>query len=393
MPVLINLVHKELLLQRRDLHGLLLLFAMPCIFILIMSFALSERMDGRSSPLGYLLADEDSSEASASLAAALDAQEGIHRVASPGDDLQSMLERVRGDQVQFLLLIRENYQQHLAAGELALRLYVAPSTEGVLTQVFSALVREQVMKTHLNKLAELTGGAGNFKAISTSLDTVFKITSLYTTGIGEITPSSVQQSVPAWLLFAMFFISIPLSTTIVRERSQGTLMRLRSMGVSHSLLLLGKLLPYIMINLLQVAAMLAIGVYLIPALGGGKLEILGSLWALLLVAVASSLAAVSYGLCVAQLAQTIEQATIVAGVFNIIMAAVGGIMVPRYVMPPVMQDLSVFSPMAWGLDGFLEIILRSGDVKDVAPDAMLLTGFAVILLALASVLAKRHEKR
>jgi ABC-2 type transport system permease protein len=207
------------------------------------------------------------------------------------------------------------------------------------------------------------------------------------------TPSSVQQNVPAWLLFAMFFIATPISTALIQERNQRTLDRLVTMDFPSHLLVLGKLIPYLVINLMQVVLMLLVGMYLVPLFGGDRLTLGQSSTGLAIMAVAASLAAVAYGLLVAQIANTTEQATIFTGVCNIIMAALGGVMVPRFIMPPLMQDLTQLSPMAWGLDGFLEILLRNGTVLDVMPRASALLGFALVLLVLTALLARRRTYR
>ena len=136
--------------------------------------------------------------------------------------------------------------------------------------------------------------------------------------------------------------------------------------------------------------MLLIGVHLIPALGGEKLHLGSSPAGLALVSVCASLASVSYSLLIAQWASTVEQATIFTGVCNIIMAAIGGVMVPQYIMPPAMQSLSNFSPMAWGLNGFFEVLLRGGNVKDVLIESVALFMFASAALILTAVSARRQ---
>jgi ABC-2 type transport system permease protein len=87
-----------------------------------------------------------------------------------------------------------------------------------------------------------------------------------------------------------------------------------------------------------------------------------------------------------------EQATIFTGAANLLMAALGGIMVPRFLMPPLMQSLSACSPMAWGLDGFLDVFLRQGGVAMAAPEALKLCLFGLGCLA-AAALAMRLGKR
>ena len=139
--------------------------------------------------------------------------------------------------------------------------------------------------------------------------------------------------------------------------------------------------------------MLLIGMYLVPILGGERLMLGSSLPGLAMVAVSASLAAVSYSIFVAQIAKTTEQATILAGVCNIIMAAVGGIMVPRFIMPPAMQTLSELSPMAWGLDGFLDIFLRNAKLADVLAECGALLTFSFVLLLLSITLFTRSGLR
>jgi ABC-2 type transport system permease protein len=201
----------------------------------------------------------------------------------------------------------------------------------------------------------------------------------------------VQQNVPAWLIFGMFFVVMPISSLFIVERRDGTLARLVAQGVPFSMLLLGKVGPFFVVNLAQAALMLAAGRVLVPWLGGEALA-LPARWDLLAaVAACTSFAAIGWGLLVAASARTLEQATVIGGVGNILVAAVGGIMVPRFVMPQAMQTLADFSPMAWALDGFHAVILRQGATADIAAPCAKLLALAIVLLALA--LAIHHRRR
>ena len=108
-------------------------------------------------------------------------------------------------------------------------------------------------------------------------------------------------------------------------------------------------------------------------------------------AAAVSQAAVACPQLVASVARTTQQATIVGGVGNILMGAIGGIMVPKFMMPATMQTLAAWSPMAWGLDGFHSVMLRGGTLADLWPTLGALLAFAVIVLALAIVLHRRQQ--
>ena len=109
-----------------------------------------------------------------------------------------------------------------------------------------------------------------------------------------ILPTSVQQNVPAWTLFGMFFIVIPLAGTLIRERQEGTLTRLMTMPVSNVSLLLGKVFAYLVICLVQFVLMLLVGKFILPLLGTPVLELGTAPLALLVVAVSAALAACGY---------------------------------------------------------------------------------------------------
>lgn len=205
-------------------------------------------------------------------------------------------------------------------------------------------------------------------------------------------PTSVQQNVPAWTLFGMFFIVIPLAGTLIRERQEGTLTRLMTMPVGNSSLLLGKVLAYLAICLVQFGLMLVVGKFILPLLGTPVLEIGSAPLALLVVAVSAALAACGYGILVGVLAKSYDQASTFGAVSVVIAAAMGGVMVPVYVMPRVMQDLSVISPLGWGLDAFLDIFVRDGNLFSVLPRITALIGFFLVCLAFALLMFRRLRR-
>jgi ABC-2 type transport system permease protein len=204
-------------------------------------------------------------------------------------------------------------------------------------------------------------------------------------------PSAVQQNVPAWLVFGMFFVVASIAGLFVEERACGALARLRSLGARPWQLIVSKICPYLAVNAVQAALMLAVGVWLMPLIGGEGLSLQGVNWAaLLLMLLAISLAAVSLALSVACLVSSHAQAATLGPILNVLMAALGGVMVPLFVMPPVMQKIASYSPMNWGLEGLLDVLLRSGDVASVLPQVGRLAGFAALMLMIAFGLFRRR---
>src|SRR5690606_22320708 len=201
----------------------------------------------------------------------------------------------------------------------------------------------------------------------------------------ELIPNSVQHNVPAWTLFAIFFIIVPLSINIVKEKSQGTFVRLRTNPVSYTTVLGGKTLVYLVVCLVQFVLMLSVGVFLFPAIGLPTLDISGRLPLLFVVAIFAGLAAIGLGLLLGTIAKTQEQSAPFGATFVVILAALGGVWVPVFIMPKFMQTLSNISAMNWGLNSFYDVFLRQGSLLDILPEISLLFLFFIATTLIAIV--------
>jgi ABC-2 type transport system permease protein len=199
----------------------------------------------------------------------------------------------------------------------------------------------------------------------------------------EIRPNSVQHNVPAWTLFAIFFIIIPLSINIVKEKNQGTYVRLRTNPVSYTTILTSKILVYLAICMLQFLLILLIGIYFFPYIDLPKFMINGSYLLLFVVAIFSSLAAIGIGILLGTVSTTQEQSAPLGATLAVLLAAIGGIWIPVFMMPKFMQIFAVISPMNWGLNGFYDVIIRSGSLTDVLPEIGLLGLFFISMLMIS----------
>jgi ABC-2 type transport system permease protein len=197
-------------------------------------------------------------------------------------------------------------------------------------------------------------------------------------------PSATQQNVPAYSLLAIFLLVVPLSSTFIKERDQGTLMRLESMPVPPGVVIGGKMLPYLVINLLQVALCFAVGLYVLPVMGGEALRFGHSLAGIIVLSLAAGAAAIGFGLLVALFSRTTEQATAFGATAVLMMAALGGIMVPKMLMPAKLQAVAAYSPLGWALDAYLDLFVRDASLADILPRAGALLLFALVCLAIAT---------
>lgn len=208
----------------------------------------------------------------------------------------------------------------------------------------------------------------------------------------RLLPNSVQHNVPAWTMFAMFFIVIPLATGMIKEREDGVFQRILTMPVSMIHILSGKMAVYFTVCITQFVLMMLMGLYVLPLLGMSTLILGSHPLALVVVVFCSAGAAIGYGLVIGAFATTHQQASSFGAISVIIAAAIGGIWVPVFIMPDIMQQVSRFSPLAWGLNAFHDVFLRNGDLLSVLPNALLLFGFSLFTLILAFVKFRRKTR-
>ena len=195
---------------------------------------------------------------------------------------------------------------------------------------------------------------------------------------GFILPNPVQQGVPAWALFGMFFIVIPIAASQIRDRETGIFRRLLSFPIPRSSLLVGKLLAYLLINIVQFVLMFEAGTRLLPLITGSPMPIQFCATSLAAVTLAAAAAATSYGLMVSSLARTAEQSSAFGSLSVVILAVLGGVMVPMFVMPPFMKAIAQVSPMYWGIEAYQDVILRQAAFPVVAGKIAILLAFAAI---------------
>ncbi len=369
------LVRKEWLLLVRDHHALAVLFLMPALFVLLMAFALAEVNQDRLPALELALEIPQASEESAFFAAVLGGQLPESRVLENGNQA---LPRIR--------LSNDFAEQLLDTEQVSLSLIFPAATDALTRQRLRTAVQVALAQTRLMAFLLDTGELAADSSLAERLELVGQRTEirideqqLLASGALEQRANASQHSVPAWLIFGMFFVMLPMANSFQREQQSGVLLRLRCLGVSMGTLALSKLLPYLVINLLQFVLLLAIGVWALPLLGLPGLQLPGSAAAYVLLASCLALAACCLGLAIASLARSGEQALMLSGGINLILAAIGGIMVPKSVMPEAMAQVAEISPMSWALDAFLVLLVGQGSISDVAPWCARLLLFAVVV--------------
>jgi len=359
-----ELIRKELLILLRDRQTIPLLFLMPVALIFFLSLALQnvyvDKVTGRQ--ISLVLENADHAPKAQQLEKKISGSKLIQLVKRPkGYDNDKLFEYGKAYAAVF---IPEGFDAGTKPVEIEFDPVLDAGYKIALRSLISSLTAEVVLG-----IDDIDVMVANFVIEKTKKNKEF--------------PSPLQQSVPGWSIFAMFFISVPMSIGFLREKNDGTLQRLFTYPISANLVALGKLIPYYLINLIQFVLMLAVGVYVMPLITGLPFKPGDHPWHLVPITIAVAAASTGFGVLVAALARTPEQASTLAATGAVLMGVFGGIMVPPVVMPPVMKNLAMISPMYWGHQAYLDVFLRGASFDYILPKLLILCIFALICFYIA----------
>lgn len=186
-------------------------------------------------------------------------------------------------------------------------------------------------------------------------------------------------------IFPMITMFLVTSIATLRERTSGTLERLLAMPLGKAELIAGYALAFGLVAVVQ--SLLATGL----ALWGLGLDITGSAWLLLLVALLDALLGTALGLFVSAFAASEFQAVqfMPAVVFPQLLLC--GLFTPRENMQPVLEAISDVLPMSYAVDAMNEV-LRNADVTGVfVRDVLVVAGCALVVLGLGAATLRRRS--
>lgn len=183
----------------------------------------------------------------------------------------------------------------------------------------------------------------------------------------------------------LLFAAVHGALTVLEERDAGLLDRLLAGPGGMGAVVGGKFLFLVAQGVFQVSVIFVLAWWLygvaLPA----------HVVPYLVVTTAAAAAAAALALALTTACSTRRQAQTLANIVVLIVSAVGGSMVPRFLMPPLFQQLGWLTPTAWALEAYTRLFWRGEPVSALLLPVALLAGVAVAGLALARHLARRFE--
>lgn len=415
---------KDIQLLLSDTVGLLVMFIMPVILALVITATQNSTFElVNKNKIALLICNKDTGEASKELVKAIE-KVGMFTVqkSDTAQDEKQLSVKMHKKDALIALIIPLNFSNNInakasATAKKALnKLGLQTDTAKVLIDaalpitllyhpVLQAAFRQSIQGA-LRSTLQMVQSKQVLKSIYFALNETDLPPALEDeiinnqAGINEIPisrdgsktiPNATQHNIPAWTIFAMFFVVISLGSNVVKEKLNGSFIRLKTLPSNYLLSLISKQITYLCVTLLQATLIFALGIWLFPLLGLPKLNLPQNVFGLFLVSFFCGWCAVSFAICIGVFAKTLEQATGIGSVSIVLMAAIGGLLVPSFAMPASFQQVIKLSPLHWCLEAYYMLFLEGGYLKDVLKSILPLAAITCLLQLIALFGLKRKN--
>jgi len=387
-----KLFKKDLILFFHDQRSVILTFLLPVILITLFAFAYGSigAYNGRSEPVKLIVADLDQTKSSKEIIYKIDSLKDISITLS--DSIKSKKLVIKGKYAG-ALIIYKGFQDSLEAGKaMPVELVYDRSREmeiGILQQNLISILMsssgEIIVKKSIEKYLhdqfpdiDISTRENILKtAIKKNNNTpAIKWTSIV--GIKNDTKLGLIQAVAGTAILMLLFSVALVGTSILEEKENGTINRLLYSPLKGSSILYGKMLFAFFISILQLTAMFLFAWLIF------RMDLSVNIPALILMIIATAFAVSSMGIFLAAISKTRQQAQNLSTIIILIMSAIGGSMIPLFIMPAILQKIALLSLNYWGIQGFYDIFWRTLPLNAILPKILILMSVGIIM-TLASI--------
>lgn len=363
MRTIIYILQKEFLQIFRDKTMLPIIFFVPILQLLILSYTATFEIRN----VDLVVADMDQSIESRDLTGKFEGSPFftiVHRTFSI-QEAEEMIEKGQADQI---LNIPQDFSRDLEReGEAAIQV-ITNAINGSAASLINAYAMSIIMDFNKNIVVDKLGLSNDPEPI--------RITSSfwYNPELDYIT-----YMVPGILVLLVTIIGMFLSSmNVVREKEIGTIEQINVTPIRKYQLIIGKLLPFWIIALFELAFGLVIAKLIF------NIPILGSVGLIFLVAMIYLLVVQGIGLLVSTMTNTQQQAMFISWFFLVIFIMMSGLFTPVESMPMWAQTINKANPIAYFIEMIRMIMLKGSLFQDIQKPLMALGIYAVISLSLAT---------
>ena len=375
-----KILRKEIKAFLKDKRAVMLTFLMPTILITVFSLAFGGAGGDDIRQIPLLVCDQDKSDITKKTISSIDSIKMIQVIPC---DYDSAIDLIKKGKRTSVLIFRKGFSDSVNAIKpfpYEFQYDAARVQEtGVLQSVLTSAIYNSLGKTLRNKF--LPAGDGFVGAVSQgsqiSLEKIMKLktTSLIAAKVGNV---GLVQAVAGTAVMMLLFSLTGMGGGLLDEKEQGTLKRLLYSPIHPIQILLGKMAASIIVAAFQLCVMFSFASFAF------HLHVTDKILPLAILIFATAVACSGFGVFLATIARSRQQLQGMSTLIILSMSVIGGSMVPVFMMPQWMQNVSVVSINYWSIQGFYDILWRQlpiGEVFLTKVGILLAIGVSLTLLA------------
>ena len=400
--MILAILLKDLKLFFSDRKSVLLTFLLPILLISLFAFAFGG-IGSSSEPrvINLLLTDIDDTTETKTLISSLEEIKGLKIITTT---LEKATNAVRKGDYLGVLILKEGFEKAVLNGEpvpIELKYDSSRETEiGMLQAVLMEKLIQSIGEKSISKnienmidtkFANLTPNMRKKIKETVTEDDALQTNSMVDFQLTTVVKDSAKrtnfgliQAVAGVAIMMLLFSIAELGGGLLEEKEAGTLKRLLYSPIKPRAILFGKMGAALILAIVQLLIMF---VFAWLAFG---LPILDDLPSLLVLIFAVAFAVASFGIFLVSIAKSRKQLSGLSSLIILTMSAIGGSMIPLFIMPPIMKKIAVVSVNYWGIQGFYDIFARDLSFTEVLPRVFVLLGIGLVMSLISLRLFKKN---
>jgi len=347
---------------RRDRRTLALLFVAPIVILGLLGYL----MRGSSSVPEVGIANRDAGPAGALVGAEL--KQSTHIKATSIDASQGDARLKDGSLVAYIVF-PPDFSQKAAAGTVSPELHLEGSQPGEDAPVIQALQQAMTLL-----IAQVAGRNFSFQP---------RVIYLY----GGSNYDTLDYFGAAFVGLVVFFLVFVITiVSFLNERSQGTLERLMASPLRRGEIVLGYMLGFTVLALVQAAEVLVFALAILKLQNHGNVLLIFGMEGLM------AIAAVNLGIFLSMFARSEFQAVQFIPLVVVPQMLLSGIIFPVSSEPTALQYVSNVLPLTYAVNGMRDIMVKGADLtwSSLQLDAGVVAGFCILLIAAGTATLRRR---
>ena len=397
-----KLAKKDLRIFFTDKKAIFLALLLPIGLITLFALAFGGVAGGdeeESSPILVLYSDEDNTATSKKIISILDSISGIELIPETKENAIDLIKN--GDRIANII-IYSGFEDSIKYGntvpmemqfDQSREMEVSVLQNIVLGNVSSLKGENDAAKNVESLINQLYPNVPNLMRDSLKqnmLDaqikenrTVDLVTMTSLVGDESSNWGLIQAVAGTAILMLLFSVS-SIGQSMLEEKENGVLKKLLQSPVKPFEIMMSKMLTATIISVFQLTVMFIFS--WLPF----ALDIFMDIPALIIMILFTAIACSSFGVLLSAIVTTKKQADSLGTIIILFMSAVGGSMIPLYIMPSFMQDAAVISVNYWSIQGFYDIFWRKTGIESIMENILVLGGITIVVLAVSGYFFRRN---